>query len=52
MRYAVEMGSSKFHKDWFRRSEVNSWGFTDTHREHGDIISLLLFIFFQNKKVG
>jgi hypothetical protein len=46
MKYAVEMGSgSKFHKDWFRHSKFNR-GETQTHREHGDGISLLLF--FQN----
>jgi hypothetical protein len=31
---------TKFHKDWFRRSKVNK-GDTQTHRQHGDRISLL-----------
>jgi hypothetical protein len=35
MNEAVEMGSgamicTKFHKDWFRHSEVDSAGFTDS----------------------
>jgi hypothetical protein len=35
MKYAVEMGSgvviyTKFHKDWFRHSEVDRGGYTDS----------------------
>jgi hypothetical protein len=47
MEYAVEMGSgatvyihTNFHKDWFRHSKVNR-GDSQTHRQHGDRISLL-----------
>jgi hypothetical protein len=32
-----------FHKDWFSYSKVNM-GDTQTHRQHGDRISLLLLI--------
>jgi hypothetical protein len=50
MKYA-EMGSVaiiyKFHKDCFRHSKVYR-GDSQTHRQHGDLISLLLF--FQNKE--
>jgi hypothetical protein len=55
MKYVVEMGSdaviyiTKFHKDWFRHSKVNGWrDDSQTHKYHGDCISLLLF--FQNKE--
>jgi hypothetical protein len=53
MKYAVEMGSgarihTKFHKDRFMHSKVDKVGYTNTHRQHGDCISLLLF--FQNKE--
>jgi hypothetical protein len=41
------MGYTKFHKDLFRRSKGNGG---DTHRQHGDIISLLYF--FKIRKVG
>jgi hypothetical protein len=33
---------TKFHKDWFSHSEVDR-GDSQTHKQHGDIISLLLF---------
>jgi hypothetical protein len=36
---------TKFYIDWFRHSKVDRWD-TQTHRQHGDRISLLLF--FQN----
>jgi hypothetical protein len=43
---------TKFHKDWFSHSEVNR-GDSQTHREHGDCISLLSFFslhsFFLNR---
>jgi hypothetical protein len=42
---------TKFHKDWSRRSKVNK-GDTQTHRQHGDIISILVFFFFKIKKAG
>jgi hypothetical protein len=31
---------TKFHKDWFRHSDVNN-GDSQTHRQHRDRISLL-----------
>jgi hypothetical protein len=36
---------ARFHKDWFRRSEVNTGGNTDanTHEQQRDIISLCHF---------
>jgi hypothetical protein len=37
---------TKFHKDWFSHSKVDKG--TQTHRQHGDRISLLLFL--QNKE--
>jgi predicted alpha/beta hydrolase len=52
MKYAVKMGSgahdihTEFYKDWARYSKVDRED-TQTHRQHGDRISLLLF--FQNK---
>jgi hypothetical protein len=36
------------HKDWFSHSKVGKVGETYTHRQHGDHISLLLFL--QNKE--
>jgi hypothetical protein len=39
---------TKFHKDCFRHSQVNK-GDTQTHRQQGDLISLLLF--FENKEI-
>jgi hypothetical protein len=43
MKYSIEMGSGamKFHKDWFRHSKFGK-GDTQTHRQYGDIVSLLL----------
>jgi hypothetical protein len=43
---------TKFHKDWFRHSNIDGGGGGDTqkHRQHGDLISLLLF--FPSRKVG
>jgi hypothetical protein len=38
---------TKFHEDWFSHSKVDE-GDTQTHRQHGDLISLLLF--FQKKE--
>jgi hypothetical protein len=37
----------KFHKDWFRHSKDDVEGFR--HRQHGDLISLLLF--FQKQEM-
>jgi hypothetical protein len=37
---------TKFHKDWLRHSIVDR-GDTQTHRQHGDLVSQL---FFQNKE--
>jgi hypothetical protein len=48
MKYVVEMGSgamitrTKFRKDWFRHSQ--------THRQHGGLVSQLLHFLFQNKE--
>jgi hypothetical protein len=43
MKNAVEMGSdAKFHKDWFRHSKTDR-GNSQTHRQHGDLISVVLF---------
>jgi hypothetical protein len=42
-----DMIHAKFNKDWCSHSKVNR-GDTQTHRQLGDSISLLLF--FQNKK--
>jgi hypothetical protein len=39
---------AKFHKDSFSHSKVDE-GDTQTHGQHGDFISLLLF--FQNKEI-
>jgi hypothetical protein len=55
MKYSVEMGSgamiyihcTRFHKDWFSHSKVDR-GDSQTHRQHGDWMSL--FLFFQNKE--
>jgi hypothetical protein len=50
MRYTVEMVSgamihTKFHKDWFRNSKVHGGeGGMHRHRQHGALISLLLFL--------
>jgi hypothetical protein len=38
---------TKSHKDWFSHSEVDK-GDTQTHRQHGDCISVVLF--FKNKE--
>jgi hypothetical protein len=38
---------TKFHKDWSRHLKVY-WGDTQTHRQQGDLISLLSC--FQNKE--
>jgi hypothetical protein len=50
----LELGSdaliyvhTKFHKVWFRHSKVDG-GDAQTHRQHGDGMSLLLF--FENKE--
>jgi hypothetical protein len=47
MKYAIEMGSGSMI---YVPSFMKIGGFTDTHthRQHGDLISLLLF--FHNKK--
>jgi hypothetical protein len=37
---------TKFHKDWFRHSKVDKGGYT--HRQHGDLMSLLSY--FQTKE--
>jgi hypothetical protein len=39
--------NNKFHKDWFRHSEVEK-GNLQIHRQHGDLISLVLS--FQKKE--
>jgi hypothetical protein len=43
---------SKFHNDWFMHSKVDGRGYTytQTHRHHFDLISLLLFI--KKRSVG
>jgi hypothetical protein len=38
---AQSMKMIMFHKDWFRHSGVNRG--KDTHRQQGDLISVLLF---------
>jgi hypothetical protein len=38
---------TEFHKDWFRHSKVDIRD-SQTHRQHGDLMSQLLF--FQNKE--
>jgi hypothetical protein len=48
MKYAVEMGSGAMIKHWFRHSKVDGGGNSQTHRQEGDLISLLLCI--QNKE--
>jgi hypothetical protein len=40
---------TEFHKDCFRHSKVDD-GDTQTHKEHGNLISQL--IFFQIRKAG
>jgi hypothetical protein len=30
--------------------KLMGWGYTDTQRQHGDLIRLLLLVFFQNKE--
>jgi hypothetical protein len=56
MKYATEMGSgamihTKFHKDWFRPSEVDRG--EHRHRQHNDLISLLLFFKIRKEdKIG
>jgi hypothetical protein len=46
MKYAAEMGlrchdiNTEFHKDWLRHSKSDK-GETQTHRQQGDLISLL-----------
>jgi hypothetical protein len=46
MKYAVEIRirchdiHTKFHKDWFRHLKLTG-GDTETHRQQGDLISLL-----------
>jgi hypothetical protein len=42
---------AEVHKDWFRYSKVDG-GKTQTHKEHGDRIRILLFFFFKIGKVG
>jgi hypothetical protein len=39
---------TEFHKDWFRHSKVDCGGDTQTHRQNGDLINLLLF--FQSEE--
>jgi hypothetical protein len=43
---------AKFHKDWLRHSKFSGEAHVkiETHRQQGDLISLLLF--FKNKKNG
>jgi hypothetical protein len=61
MKYAVEKGSRvmthththththiEFHKVWFKHSKVNRW---DTHRQHGDRISLFLVLQSKESKL-
>jgi hypothetical protein len=53
MKYTVEMSSSamtyipSFHKDWFRHSKADNG---EVHRQHGDLIGLLLFYFLKIKE--
>jgi hypothetical protein len=54
MKYAVEMGLGAviyilFRRDWFRQSKVDG-GDSRAHRQHDDLISVLLF--FKIRKVG
>jgi hypothetical protein len=39
-----------FHKNWFGRQKLMGWGFTQTHKQHGDLKAY--FYFFQIRKVG
>jgi hypothetical protein len=52
MKYAVEMGSSVLiYIPSFRHSKVDrGGGDSETHRQNGNLISVLLYIFFQNKE--
>jgi hypothetical protein len=49
MQYALEkvrgamIHITEFYKDLFRLSEVIKGGDTQTHREHDDLVGLLLF---------
>jgi hypothetical protein len=45
---AMMYAHNKFHNHWFRHSKVNG-GDLQTHRQHGDLISL--FLFFQTKEI-
>jgi hypothetical protein len=47
MKYAVEMSSgdtdcvhTKFHKDWFRHSEVDGGTHIQARTQQGDVVSL------------
>jgi hypothetical protein len=40
---------TKIHKDWLGFPKL-FWGYSQTHRKHGDLISLLLL--FKNKESG
>jgi hypothetical protein len=44
---------TKFHKDWFRHSEVDKGDAqTQTQREHVDLLRLPLFFFFKIREVA
>jgi hypothetical protein len=52
MKYAVVKGSvvmiyTKFHEDFFGQAWIHRQTDTQTHKQHDDLVSLLLF--FQNK---
>jgi hypothetical protein len=49
-RVSCQDKHTNVHKDWFRRSEVDGDAVMQTHRQHGDPISL--FLLYQNKKIG
>jgi hypothetical protein len=58
MKYTVKMGSvaitrtPSFIKSGSGIQQLREWGFTDTqtHRQHGELIGLLLFL--KTRKVG
>jgi hypothetical protein len=57
MKYTLEMDSfandthTKVHKNWFRHSDVDGGGDLQTHREHGDLISVLSLFCYGIRKV-
>jgi hypothetical protein len=52
--YAIEIGSDsiKFHRDWFRHSEVVRGGYTYRHTDTvSKVISYAYYYFFKIRKV-